>query len=53
LTQTMYHMNFKSCLADPDVWMGPAIQAYGKKYYQYVLIYVDDILAVSATPKAM
>jgi hypothetical protein len=28
-------------------------KANGKKYYQYVLMSVDDILAVSATPKAI
>jgi hypothetical protein len=49
----MTDMNFKSCPADPDVWMRPATKADGKKYYEYVLIYVDDILAISAAPKAI
>ena len=43
----MRHLNFKSCLADPDVWMRPALKADGSEYYEYVLIYTDDVLVVS------
>jgi hypothetical protein len=46
----MSDMHFKSCPADPDVWMRPATKTNGEKYYEYVLIYVDNILAVSAKP---
>jgi hypothetical protein len=37
-------------VADPDVWLRPAVKGNGDKYYEYVLIYVDDILALSEKP---
>jgi hypothetical protein len=43
-------MGFKSSVADPDVWMRPATKVDGKEYYEYILMYVDNILAVSVTP---
>ncbi len=47
LRACMRHLNFESCLADPDVWMRPALKADGSEYYEYVLIYTDDVLVVS------
>ena len=43
----MEFLDFKSCLADPDVWMRPAIKSDGNTYYEYILLYVDDALVVS------
>ena len=43
----MRHLSFKSCLADPDVWMRPALKSDGTEYYEYVLLYTDDALVVS------
>ena len=43
----MEFLNFKSCLADPNVWMRPAIKSNGNTYYEYILLYVDDTLVVS------
>ena len=40
-------MGFVSCIADPDVWRRPAVKANGDEYYEYVMTYVDDIIAVS------
>ena len=31
--------------------MGPATKADGTKYYEYVLVYVDDILTMSEKPE--
>ena len=42
----MHFLNFKSCPADPDVWMRPAIKSDGSPYYVYVLLYTDDALVV-------
>lgn len=39
------------CLADPDVWMQPATKPCGFKYYEYLLVYVDDILLISHRAK--
>lgn len=44
---------FFSSRGDPDVWMRPAMKENGDKYYEYVLCYVDDILCISAKPKAI
>ena len=44
-------MVFKSLMADPDVWMRPDVKPDGKEYYKYILIYVDNILAISMQPR--
>ena len=51
MASTLRDAGFKSCLADPDVWMRPAVKKDGTKYYEYVLCYVDDILAISENPQ--
>ena len=51
LAQTMLDLGFKSCVADNDVWMKPRTKENGLEYYEYVLIYVDDILCFSEKPK--
>ena len=43
----MHYVKFSSCLADPDVWMRPAEKSDGTTYYEYVLLYVDDVLVIS------
>jgi hypothetical protein len=53
LAQTMCDLGFKPCEADPDVWMREATKPDGFKYWEYVLIYVDDILAVSHDPESI
>ena len=40
-------MGFKSCLADPNVWLHPATKDDGTEYYEYILVYVDDLLVIS------
>ena len=47
LASTMTDLNFTPCQADPDVWMQPAVKPDSTKYYEYALIYVDDILVIS------
>jgi hypothetical protein len=47
LRSCMRHLDFTSCLADPDVWMRPAQKADGSEYWEYVLIYTDDVLVIS------
>ena len=47
LRSCMHHLDFRPCLADPDVWMRPAKKGDGSPYYDYVLLYVDDALVVS------
>ena len=50
MAEKLDSMNFKSSMADPDVWMRAAIKPDGEKYYEYILVYVDDILSVSYDP---
>ena len=47
LRSCMRHIGFKSCPANPDIWMRPAEKADGTPYYEYVLLYVDDTLVIS------
>lgn len=47
LRSCMSHLGFQSCKADPDVWMREATKCDGTSYYQYVLLYVDDVLVVA------
>ena len=37
-------------MADPDVWFHPATKPNGFQYYEYILAYTDDILALSHDP---
>eukprot|EP00957_Ditylum_brightwellii_P066775 5067205-Ditylum_brightwellii.AAC.1 len=47
----MEHLDFKSCPADPDVWMRPARHSDGTEHYEYVLLYTDDALVVGEFPE--
>jgi Reverse transcriptase (RNA-dependent DNA polymerase) len=53
LASTIRTLGFGPCLADPDVWLRRAIKPGGNEYYEYLLVYVDDILVVSHDPKAV
>jgi hypothetical protein len=46
LRSCMHHCGFKSCPADPDVWMRSAIKGDGTEVYEYVLLYTDDALSI-------
>ena len=43
-------MGFKSCRADNDVYYRKAQKPSGELYYEYVLVYTDDILSISMDP---
>ena len=51
ISGTMRDGGFTSCQADNDVWMRKATKDDGFKYWEYVMIYSDDILVISAKPK--
>lgn len=51
LAETLRTLEFTMCYADNDVWMRPAEKADGTKYYEYILVYTDDILVLSTNPK--
>ena len=47
LAETLYDIRFVLTRADPDVWRRPAVKEDDFEYHEYVLCYVDDILAIS------
>ena len=47
LANTLQSLGYVSCVADPDVWYRPAVKPDGFPYYEYVLVYVDDLLVLS------
>ena len=51
LRECMDMLVYTSCLVDPDLWMREAIGDDGNKYYDYMLLYTDDCLAVSQNPR--
>ena len=50
LAAVLHDMGFQSCLADLDVWLHASTMEDGTKYYEYVLVYIDDILTISKDP---
>ena len=44
MSKNLDEINFKYCVADPDFWLRPAVRPNGTEYYEYILIYVNDIL---------
>lgn len=46
-------LGFQSSLTDPGVWLRAATKADGEQYYEYVLMYVDDILTISCDAESI
>ena len=44
-------VGFVPSKADPDFWMRPATKSNGGQYYEYLLVYVGDILSISEDPE--
>jgi len=42
---------FIPCRADMDIWRREARKENGSRYYEYLFIYTDDIIAISEYPK--
>jgi hypothetical protein len=53
LAQALHDISFVSTIADPDDWIRPAAREDGHKYYEMLLVYVDDVLAISHEPKVL
>lgn len=51
LAQTLVELGFKSCIADYDVWMRPCVKSNGDPFYEYLLVYTDDLLCISNNPR--
>ena len=50
ISKKLDEIGFKYRPADPDMWIRPAIKPDGEEYYEYVLMYVDDILVIPIDP---
>ena len=46
LARCMASLDYKSCLADPDLWYRAQVDERGREYYSYILCYVDDTLVI-------
>ena len=44
---------FTSSRADPDVWFRLSKKSTGEEYYEYVLLYVDDVLVIFEKAEAV
>ncbi len=53
MSATLRDHGYLLCKADPDVWMKPKTKPDGFKYWSYILVYTDDILAVDHDPKSI
>lgn len=53
LRKCMEELGFTHSLGDADVWYRPAVKKDGTEYYEYVLLYVDDVLVISENAEAV
>ena len=50
LASLLHKIRYTQSKADQDVWMRPAIKSDGTEYYEYALVYVDNVLVISCVP---
>jgi hypothetical protein len=50
LASCLSHLGYESSRGDPDVWLRPAVKDNKEEYYEYLLVYTDDILAIGTNP---
>ena len=50
LTTVLLNLGYRPTPADPNVWIRPATNKEGMKYYEVVLCYVDNILVIIHDP---
>jgi hypothetical protein len=46
LRECMARLGFTLSQADPDVWFRLSTRSTGEEYYEYVLLYVDNVLVI-------
>ena len=49
----MGQLGFTSSRADPDVWIRLSKRKTGEEYYEYALLYVDDVLVISENAESV
>ena len=50
MANKLYEIGLKSSPDDPNLWLRPAIKPDGEEYYEYVLMYVYNIMEISIDP---
>jgi hypothetical protein len=45
------NLGFTLPRGNPDFWSRPAQKSNGEEYYEYLILYTDDILAIWIEPK--
>ena len=50
MAKKLDEIGFKYSPSDPNTWLRPAIKPGGEEYYEYVLMYVENILAILMKP---
>ena len=53
MRSVLRQMSFVPSKADPDIWMRPGTKEDGTEYYQYIVAYVDDMIAIAEHAKAV
>ena len=51
LAQCLDEVGFRPSIADADVWMRMNVKCDGEEYYEFILVYVDDLMAISHEAK--
>ena len=44
-------MHFEPSKADPDIWLRMSTNLRGEKYREWIVVYVENLLAISKEPK--
>ena len=52
-TYIRHDLEFLPTKADPDVWRRAEVGTNGRKYYSYLIIYVDDVLCIHENPSVV
>lgn len=47
------HLGFTASVMDPDMYYRKGVKADGTEYYELLLVYVDDVLAISHNPMSI
>jgi hypothetical protein len=50
MASTLRDFGYKSCRANPDVWMRAKTKPDGFQYWSYILVYTDDLLIIDHEP---
>ena len=51
LAEDIRRMGYKPTMGDPDVYIKGRMKSDGFKYFEYLVVYVDDIICVSEHPE--